>query len=51
MIGREKLVKKWRREWKFALVEAGNPDWHDLSTQWFGTAAEQDQPSPVSSTG
>lgn len=29
-IRREKLVKKWRREWKFALIEAGNPDWRDL---------------------
>ena len=29
-IAREKLVKKWRREWKFALIEADNPDWRDL---------------------
>ena len=26
----EKRVKRWRREWKFALVERGNPDWRDL---------------------
>ena len=38
---REKLVKKWRREWKFALIEADNPDWLDLWEQWFGIAAEQ----------
>jgi putative endonuclease len=25
-IAREKLVKKWKREWKFALIEADNPD-------------------------
>jgi len=25
-IAREKLVKKWRREWKFALIQADNPD-------------------------
>ena len=50
-IAREKLVKKWRREWKFALIEADNPDWHDLWTQWFDAAAELDEPSPVSSTG
>jgi putative endonuclease len=36
-IAREKLVKKWRREWKFALIEAGNPDWHDLWDDWFSS--------------
>lgn len=34
-IAREKLVKKWRREWKFALVEADNPEWRDLWDDWF----------------
>ncbi len=34
-IAREKLVKKWQREWKFALIEADNPDWDDLWDQWF----------------
>ncbi|MFC3173628.1 GIY-YIG nuclease family protein [Novosphingobium bradum] len=33
-ITREKLVKKWRREWKFALIEADNPEWLDLWEQW-----------------
>lgn len=33
-IAREKLVKKWRREWKFALIEADNPEWLDLWEQW-----------------
>jgi putative endonuclease len=27
----EKRVKKWRRAWKFALIEEGNPEWRDLS--------------------
>ena len=40
-IKREKLVKKWRREWKFALIEADNPDWQGLWTQWFDTATGQ----------
>lgn len=35
-IVREKLVKKWRREWKFALIEKDNPDWDDLWDQWCG---------------
>jgi putative endonuclease len=34
-IAREKLVKKWRREWKFALIEADNPEWLDLWEQWY----------------
>jgi putative endonuclease len=29
-IEREKEIKKWRRAWKVALIEAGNPDWKDL---------------------
>ena len=34
-IAREKLVKKWKREWKFALIEANNPGWRDLWDEWF----------------
>ena len=34
-IAREKLVKKWRREWKFALIEKDNLDWRDLWEEWF----------------
>jgi len=40
-IAREKLVKKWRREWKFALIEAENPEWDDLWQQWFAPEREQ----------
>jgi len=29
-IAHEKRIKKWRREWKFALIEEGNPKWQDL---------------------
>ena len=29
-IENEKRLKRWRRPWKFALVEQGNPDWRDL---------------------
>ena len=29
-IRREKAIKRWRREWKLALIEAHNPDWRDL---------------------
>jgi putative endonuclease len=29
-IGREKVLKKWRREWKLELIESVNPQWQDL---------------------
>ena len=29
-IAHEKRIKKWRREWKFALIEQANPEWCDL---------------------
>jgi putative endonuclease len=29
-IEREKELKKWRRDWKIALIEEANPDWEDL---------------------
>jgi putative endonuclease len=50
-IAREKLVKKWKRDWKFALIEADNPDWRDFWTDWFPDAEPQQKPSPVPSTG
>lgn len=34
-IAREKRVKRWRRQWKFALIEQDNPDWQDLWREWF----------------
>jgi len=29
-IAHEKRLKRWRREWKFALIEKANPEWNDL---------------------
>lgn len=29
-IVREKRIKKWNRQWKLELIEASNPNWHDL---------------------
>jgi putative endonuclease len=34
-IAREKELKRWRRDWKLALIESDNPDWRDLSADWF----------------
>jgi putative endonuclease len=33
-IGREKQLKRWRREKKAALIELMNPRWQDLAEKW-----------------
>ena len=35
-IGREKVLKKWRREWKLELIESVNPQWQDLWEEILG---------------
>jgi putative endonuclease len=30
---RESVLKRWRRQWKFKLIEASNPSWRDLSDE------------------
>ena len=29
-IAHEKRLKRWRRQWKFELIERANPEWQDL---------------------
>ncbi len=36
-IGREKQIKGWLRAKKVALIESMNPEWRDLSDEWYGT--------------
>jgi len=36
-IGREKQIKRWRREKKIALIESMNPGYRDLAAHWFET--------------
>ena len=38
-IGREKQIKGWLRSKKVALIESMNPEWQDLSEQWFAEAS------------
>ena len=33
---REKRIKKWKRAWKVALIEEGNPRWCDLYGEIIG---------------
>jgi putative endonuclease len=39
-IAREKQLKGWRRSKKVALIQAGNPNWVDISYRWF----QEDKP-------
>ncbi len=34
-IVREKQIKGWIRKKKIELIEKGNPEWSDLSEEWF----------------
>lgn len=33
-IAREKLIKRWKREWKNQLIAEENPQWKDLAWDW-----------------
>jgi putative endonuclease len=34
-IVREKQIKGWLREKKISLIESMNPEWNDLSEEWY----------------
>ncbi|HRN41605.1 MAG TPA: GIY-YIG nuclease family protein [Vicingus sp.] len=38
---RERQMKKWKRIWKLNLIEKENPDWKDLSADWFDSPQER----------
>jgi putative endonuclease len=46
-IGREKQLKRWRREKKVALIERENPTSEDLSAEWGKPALLKVRPSCV----
>ena len=35
MVNRERTLKNWHRDWKISLIEERNPNWLDLSEDWF----------------
>ena len=45
-IAREKAVKRWRRAWKIALIQALNPDWLDLWDVLHAATPNDDLPLP-----
>ena len=34
-INQEKQIKRWRREKKVMLIDSLNPEWNDLSQDWY----------------
>ena len=51
-IAREKSLKRWRRKWKIALIEAENPTWRDLAEDFgFEPLAGMKKVDPGSSPG
>ena len=42
---REKQVKKWRREKKIWLIESMNPEWNDLSEDWYEPVPNEISPA------
>ena len=42
-IGREKQLKGWRRAKKVVLIEAMNPQWTDLSKEWYPWMKEREE--------
>lgn len=41
-IGREKQLKRWRREKKLWLIVRTNPQFRDLSADWYGKDKEKE---------
>jgi len=45
-IRREKLIKKWHRDWKVNLIQGLNPNWDDLFTSITSPAGASTRHSP-----
>ena len=44
-IAREKELKKWKRAWKYRLIETKNPEWNDLTAYIDEVIAEEKKKS------
>jgi len=36
-IAREKRIKRWKRDWKIALIEENNPNWKNIELDYTDT--------------
>ena len=50
-IAREKSVKRWLRDWKYALIAEQNPTWRDLAEDFGFEPLVRRQGGPGSSPG
>jgi len=48
-IAREKQIKGWLRKKKIVLIESMNPEWKDLSLNWFQDGDSSSPKEPGSS--
>ena len=46
-IRREKQLKRWPRARKYRLIEAHNPEWRDLSIDWYAVPGPRQTPRAV----
>ena len=49
-INREKQLKGWRRQKKVALIESMNPQWLDLSKDWYPWMQDREEGRGASTT-
>jgi putative endonuclease len=49
-INREKQLKGWRREKKVVLIESMNPQWLDLSKDWYPWMQDREEGRDASTT-
>ena len=49
-INREKQLKGWRREKKVVLIESMNPQWLDLSKDWYHWMQDREEGRDASTT-
>ena len=50
-IHREKIIKKWKRSFKYDAIEKMNPEWHDLYDEITGQHAQTCHPARVAGSG
>jgi putative endonuclease len=50
-IGREKVIKGWRRSKKVELIELKNPSWDDLTERFFRRLSEKEKADPSLRSG
>jgi hypothetical protein len=45
-VAHEKRLKRWLRDWKFTLIERGNPEWRDLCDEFLRPWPRKEEAGP-----